>query len=122
MFDRPWGPRRAPAASGSSRSRPAEQERNAERTVQLINRREMLPDGTLSAARLIPKEGAVTLLRNDPLMHGPRLFHQHCESCHTYNDSNTPTRSASEGKAASTAPDLYGFATRSWLKGLLSPG
>ncbi len=98
-----------------------EAERNAERAIQLINRRETLPDGTLSDARLIPKEGAVTLLRNDPLTHGPRLFNQHCASCHGYNESNKPTPIATAGKAAPTAPDLHGFADRAWVKGLLTP-
>jgi ubiquinol-cytochrome c reductase cytochrome b subunit len=78
-------------------------ERDAERAVELINRREMRSDGTLSDVGLIPKEGAVSLLRNDPLARGPRLFNQHCASCH-----------------GSEAPKLVGFATRSWIKGLLS--
>src|SRR5437899_2088832 len=30
----------------------------------------------------IPPEGAVTLLRNDPLTQGPKLFAQKCASCH----------------------------------------
>jgi ubiquinol-cytochrome c reductase cytochrome b subunit len=99
-----------------------EAERHAERTVQLINRRETLPDGTLSDVRLIPKEGAVTLLRNDPLTHGPRLFNQHCASCHTHNNPSSHAKSTSEAsKAISTAPDLHGFASRSWIKGLLTP-
>ena len=68
-----------------------EAERNAERTVQIINRRETLPDGTLSAAP-DTQRSAVTLLRNDPFTHGPRLFSQHCASCHTCNDPSSPTR------------------------------
>ena len=100
-----------------------EAERNSERIVQLISRRETLPDGSLSEMRLIPKEGAVTLLRNDPLTHGPRLFNQHCASCHSHNEPHsTRDRSTNEEKAASTAPDLHGFASRSWLKGILSTG
>src|SRR5207249_11140567 len=50
-----------------------EAEHDARRSVELINRREALPDGTLSEALLIPKEGAVSLLRNDPMTRGPRL-------------------------------------------------
>src|SRR5262245_6780596 len=42
-------------------------EHDAVRTVELINRRETQPDGTVSEPRLIPKAGAVSLLRNDPL-------------------------------------------------------
>lgn len=71
--------------------------RDAERTYELINRRETLADGTVSEPRLIPKEGAVYLLRNDPLTRGPRLFAQHCASCHDYRkpDGETPTAVAS---------------------------
>ena len=70
--------------------------RDAERTYELINRREVLPDGKLSEARLIPKEGAVYLLRNDPLTRGPRLFAQHCASCHDYRkpDGTVPAATA----------------------------
>src|SRR4029079_13085642 len=63
-------------------------EPDAERTIELINRRETRPDGTLSEVRLIPKEGAVTLLRNDPETRGSRLFAQHCASCHRYLDQH----------------------------------
>jgi ubiquinol-cytochrome c reductase cytochrome b subunit len=97
-------------------------ERDAERTVELINRRETLPDGNLSDVRLIPKQGAVYLLRNDPATRGPRLFNQHCASCHDHSDPATPTRSVNEGGSQSSAPNLYGFATRAWIKGLLNPG
>ncbi len=78
-------------------------ERDAERAVELINRRETRADGTVSDVALIPKEGAVSLLRNDPETRGPRLFAQHCGSCH-----------------GSEAPKLHGFAKRGWIKGLLS--
>ena len=33
----------------------------------------------------IPREGAVTLLRNDPLTKGPKLFAKNCASCHRYD-------------------------------------
>lgn len=59
-------------------------EHEAVRTVELINRRETLEDGRLSDRRMIQKPGAVYLLRNDPLTQGPRLFAQHCASCHNY--------------------------------------
>src|SRR5437773_142983 len=71
-------------------------EHDAQRSVELINRREARPDGTLSEARLIPKEGAVSLLRNDPKARGQRLFDHHCSSCHSHADPNTLARSASE--------------------------
>lgn len=119
-------------------------ERDAERTIELINRRETLPDGTVSEARLIPKQGAVHLLRNDAMTRGSRLFAQHCASCHIYVDiyRNSPWTFAlvldepqvgedgnvirgSQGsvsyqrKQPNGGPNLYAFASRSWIKGLL---
>jgi quinol-cytochrome oxidoreductase complex cytochrome b subunit/mono/diheme cytochrome c family protein len=128
---------------------------DAERTHELIMRRETLPDGKLSDVRLIPKEGAVSLLRNDPLTRGPRLFSQHCASCHSYVDPSDPegkhgqrfvltqspqTKTALKfGKEvaivetsgdsvvyppvpeAAGAPNLFRFASRDWIRGLLDP-
>jgi ubiquinol-cytochrome c reductase cytochrome b subunit len=100
-------------------------EHDANRTVELINRRETLPDGSLSDVRLIPKEGAVYLLRNDPLTRGPRLFAQHCASCHNYVDAagKSPWKFATEhdSSKADGAPNLFGFASPAWIKGLLNP-
>jgi ubiquinol-cytochrome c reductase cytochrome b subunit len=97
--------------------------RDAERTHALINRREMQDDGKLSPVRLIPRQGAVYLLRNDPLARGPRLFKQHCASCHDYVDeegSRPPGLEAPEPTdQADRAPNLHGFASRGWIKGLL---
>lgn len=96
-------------------------EHEAERTVELINRRETMADGSLSEVRLIPKEGAVSLLRNDPKTRGPRLFAQHCASCHAHNDgSSLDAVTGGEASAPSTAPNLAGFASRKWLISLLT--
>jgi ubiquinol-cytochrome c reductase cytochrome b subunit len=69
---------------------------------------------------LIPPEGAVSLVRNDPFTQGPRLFGQYCASCHTYL---TPEESASvDGKMlldGASASNLYGFGSRAWIAGLL---
>ena len=79
-----------------------------------------MPDGSLSEVRLIPKDGAVSLLRNDPKSRGPRLFAQHCASCHTYDDGSSLASVQGESQAKSTAPNLFGFASRGWLKSLIS--
>jgi ubiquinol-cytochrome c reductase cytochrome b subunit len=98
-------------------------ERDAHRINELINRRELLPDGNLSEPRLIPKQGAVYLLRNDPLSRGPRLFKQHCASCHDYIDADGIRPAGFEvpkpTDASDRAPNLQGFASRTWIKGLL---
>jgi quinol-cytochrome oxidoreductase complex cytochrome b subunit/mono/diheme cytochrome c family protein len=49
-------------------------QRDAKRVVELAQS----PTG-------IPPEGAVSLLRADPLTQGPRLFAKHCASCHRYD-------------------------------------
>jgi len=66
----------------------------------------------------IPPEGAVTLLRNDPLTQGPKLFSQKCAGCHRYNGTDGLGRIPKESQSAS---DLKGFASREWLSGLLDP-
>jgi ubiquinol-cytochrome c reductase cytochrome b subunit len=98
---------------------------DAHRTDELINRRELLEDGNFSQPRLIPKQGAVFLLRNDPLTRGPRLFKQHCASCHDYvaADGTRPEGFSAPPTSdkADRAPNLRGFASRAWIKGLLNP-
>ncbi|MCS1411686.1 MAG: Menaquinol-cytochrome c reductase cytochrome b subunit [Verrucomicrobia subdivision 3 bacterium] len=65
----------------------------------------------------IPVEGAVALLRNDPLTQGPKLFAIHCASCHRYaGRDGLGTVPGDEPSAA----DLKGFASREWLTKLIS--
>jgi ubiquinol-cytochrome c reductase cytochrome b subunit len=66
----------------------------------------------------IPREGAVTLLRNDPLTQGPKIFARNCASCHRF-DGHDGT--GNQPKDEASASDLKGFATREWLTGLLDP-
>lgn len=131
-----------------------EAEREAKRAVQLA-----------SGPRKIPVTGALSLLRDDPMTQGPKLFKQNCLSCHDYyqppqlGNAPPPVKKLSEEwlatasrmlmpafetveqkdekgnpiKAAvvkrnmegevifppSGAPNLYGFASRAWIAGLL---
>jgi ubiquinol-cytochrome c reductase cytochrome b subunit len=66
----------------------------------------------------IPSSGAVTLLRNDPLTQGPKIFADKCATCHRYDGHDGTTRIPKEPQSAS---DLNGFASREWLSGLLNP-
>jgi ubiquinol-cytochrome c reductase cytochrome b subunit len=66
----------------------------------------------------IPPAGAASLLRNDPATAGPRLFAQHCASCHRYDGHDGQGTVAAE---LPSAPDLKGFGSRSWLAGLVEP-
>jgi len=124
---------------------------NAERIVELVQRRELTETGELSERLMIPRQGAVYLLRNDPLTEGPKLFKSHCASCHSYVDPDgkdelqfalyqepvveNPTVENAADKvvqrdgsgnveyqpAGSTGSNLYGFASREWIRGLLDP-
>jgi ubiquinol-cytochrome c reductase cytochrome b subunit len=130
-------------------------EHDAHRTDELINRWVLKEDGKPGEPQMIPRQGAVYLLRNDPLTRGPRLFKQHCASCHSYYNPADPdgqqdhqfllmqspqtkpgpvvdkvetlvvVRDA-KGEVsydpvpeAGGAPNLYGFASRGWIRGLL---
>jgi ubiquinol-cytochrome c reductase cytochrome b subunit len=66
----------------------------------------------------IPPEGALRLMRQDPLLQGPRLFAQHCASCHRYDGHDGLGQTPADPQ---TASDLSGFASREWLAGLLDP-
>ncbi len=75
------------------------------------------------AATGIPPSGALALLRDDPQTQGRRLFVQHCASCHTHFDPDAPDALVQHQDELdqATAPNLYRFASRDWLKGLLNP-
>ena len=66
----------------------------------------------------IPPTGAVTLLRDDPLTQGPKIFAKHCASCHRYDGHDGLDRIP---KDPQSAPDLKGFATREWILAMLDP-
>lgn len=66
----------------------------------------------------IPPSGAVTLLRDDPLLAGAELFKTHCASCHAYADAEGHGMSPEK---TATASNLYGFASREWIAGVLDP-
>ena len=92
----------------------AEAHKNAQRVVELAQ----LPEG-------IGVEGAVKLLRNDPLTQGPKLFAKNCAVCHRYNghDGNEkPIVETVDGKtnpAKATATDLGKFGTREWATAVI---
>jgi len=69
----------------------------------------------------IPAAGALTLMHDDPYLQGPKLFVQHCASCHNYLDREHPDATANIVSAAPTAPNLFGVGSRKWLTGLLDP-
>ena len=81
---------------------------NAVRTHELINRQEWDEENQkLSDRRMVQKLGAVYLLRNDPLTQGPKLFSQHCASCHDYRDPHAG-ESKTAGKSEKAGEKLPG--------------
>jgi len=67
----------------------------------------------------IPPAGMLELVRNDSLSQGPRLFAQHCASCHAHIDPDDPAAAVVLAKAS--AANLHGFGTAAWMRGLLDP-
>jgi ubiquinol-cytochrome c reductase cytochrome b subunit len=62
----------------------------------------------------IPPEGAPALLNRDPLYQGHALLQAKCLGCHAHGE---------EKPEQPTAPDLKGYGTRAWVRGLLeNPG
>ncbi|MBI3861692.1 MAG: cytochrome b N-terminal domain-containing protein, partial [Planctomycetia bacterium] len=71
----------------------------------------------LAAISGIGPAGAVQLLRDDPKTRGAALFAVKCASCHRY-DGHDGTGKISDQSA--TASDLATFATREWIRGILT--
>ena len=81
---------------------------DAERSIELAGRPEK-----------IPPAGALELVRNDALSQGPKLFAQHCASCHAHVDP--AAAGAAEQLAKASAANLFEFGKASWMRGLLDP-
>ncbi|MBQ2851661.1 MAG: cytochrome b N-terminal domain-containing protein, partial [Thermoguttaceae bacterium] len=68
----------------------------------------------------IPKTGALTLLKNDAYVQGPKLFAQHCASCHNFvpkgNVSTNPDYTPIICEDP-TAPNLFGAQSADWIRG-----
>jgi ubiquinol-cytochrome c reductase cytochrome b subunit len=84
----------------------------AERAVELAG----APSG-------IPPTGALSMLRADPKTQGPKLFQQHCASCHSHHVVNgNPADVGQEIEALQpTASNLWSFGSREWVLGILDP-
>jgi mono/diheme cytochrome c family protein len=97
--------KQADAANASHQASLAAAAAEADRAKELIRERG------------IPPAGALSLLLDDPVVQGPKLFQQHCASCHDLADAEGNGMLADKP----TAPNLYGYASEAWLKGLLDP-
>jgi ubiquinol-cytochrome c reductase cytochrome b subunit len=70
--------------------------------------------------------GAVYLVRNDPLLQGPKIFAKRCASCHRYDGHDGTERpfmelvDRQEVEAKPTAADLGNFGSREWIRSVLT--
>ena len=85
----------------------AQANKDSARAIELAKKR----DG-------IPTEGALALLREDPVTQGPRLFASQCATCHAYGGHDGLGQPL---KDRASAPDLAGFGSRQWLRDFLDP-
>jgi ubiquinol-cytochrome c reductase cytochrome b subunit len=73
----------------------------------------------------IPPTGALSMMYNDPLLQGPRLFAQNCAGCHSYVPSPSKGESGYDettiGNANPTAPNLFGIGSEVWAADILDP-
>ena len=90
----------------------AEAKAKAERAVELAGS----PTG-------IPPTGELAMLRADPKTQGPKLFRQNCAACHNHLGPAGSNRQPPHDIVAAkpTAPNLDGFGTPDWIKGILDP-
>ena len=119
------------AALGGDKAKLAAIEKQWE-TLEKIRRSQAFLDAAkqakLDAARAIelagrpekiPPAGMLELVRADAKLQGPRLFAQHCASCHAHVDPQAPDAAAI--LATSSAANLFEFGRASWMRGLLDP-
>lgn len=105
-----------------------EAERDAERVIELAR-----------SAERIPPTGALSLMADDPYLQGPRLFTQHCASCHSHSGEMPavelgvdPAKFQQDAhklginlvdipNSEATAPNLWGVGSRAWMQAFLDP-
>lgn len=66
----------------------------------------------------VPITGALTLVRDDPLTQGPRIFANNCASCHRYGGHDGLGNALP--KDSISASDLKGYGSRDWVRGFLN--
>jgi len=90
----------------------ADAQAKAERAVELAGS----PSGIAPA-------GALSMLRADPKTQGPKLFREHCASCHSHFVANDAIVDPTQEIIVEhpTASNLWGIGTRGWVGGMLDP-
>ena len=72
----------------------------------------------LAHGKGIPASGAASLLHDDALTQGPKIFAKNCASCHRFDGHDGLGKVPKDPPAGA---DLKGFGSRAWLAGLLDP-
>ena len=70
----------------------------------------------------IPQAGALSLLKSDAFVQGPKLFAQHCVSCHRFEPFGDVPLSSDFAKIECTdpsAPNLYHAVSPEWMTGYM---
>jgi ubiquinol-cytochrome c reductase cytochrome b subunit len=70
----------------------------------------------------IPPTGALTLMRSDPKTQGPKLFREHCASCHSHapqDQAETDDVTQVIAVEKPTASNLWNFGSYEWSRGIL---
>lgn len=71
----------------------------------------------------IPQTGALSLLKNDSFIQGPKLFAQHCASCHRFEPFGELQENADYKEIECkepTAPNLYRSVSKEWIAGYMN--
>ncbi len=89
-----------------------EAHREAERVIELAE-----------SPQRIPPTGALSMMYDDPLLQGPKLFAQNCASCHNFVDPSKPVEEQPHAIVNNkpTAPNLFGVGSEAWALGILDP-
>ncbi len=87
-----------------------ESHRDAQRVIELAQ-----------SPTKIPSTGALTLVYDDPLLQGPKLFRRSCAGCHNHVDRDHPGAPDNIANERPTASNLFGVGSRHWIEGLLDP-
>lgn len=67
----------------------------------------------------IPTEGARQMVRNDPILAGPKKFEANCAGCHSYTPKPADRPAFNDPKVKFNAADLGEWGTEEWIRGLL---
>jgi ubiquinol-cytochrome c reductase cytochrome b subunit len=96
--------------------------KNAEKFQESVHKAELLAHRAVNLAMAgVPDDGAIVLLRSDPLTRGQEVFALNCASCHAFTprDSDKGRLATFKRDANRKASDLGDYASKEWIRGLL---